>query len=206
MAERDGEAVAASRRERKKRRTRQEIYGAAMKLFAESGYNGVTVEAICDSADVARATFFAHFPTKAALLFEFARSIDERCEAAAPGPTASASEELERFWEQIAEAWFEQGEVMIAMLREFIQMPGTGMLPDGEPTPLHARAAAIIARGQRSGEFRSGLASEVLAHAFLLTAAAIMLGNAMRSDASPPEELVRQFVAHLFHGLVVKGP
>jgi AcrR family transcriptional regulator len=71
----DLEAKPPSRRERKKERTRQEVYAAAMKLFAERSYHQVTVEEICEEADVARTTFFAHFPSKSALLLEYSRIV-----------------------------------------------------------------------------------------------------------------------------------
>ncbi len=65
--------AAPSRRARKKERTRAQIYGAAMQLFLARGYDAVTIEEICAAADVARGTFFLHFPTKDALLGEYGR-------------------------------------------------------------------------------------------------------------------------------------
>ena len=59
-----------SRRTRKKERTRQKIYEAAIALFTKRGFNAVTIEEICEAADVAKATFFLHFKTKASLIFE----------------------------------------------------------------------------------------------------------------------------------------
>src|SRR5260221_11582476 len=64
-------AIAGSRRERKKERTRQEIYRAAMEWFLARGFDAVTIEEICQTADVAKGTFFLHFSTKDALLIEY---------------------------------------------------------------------------------------------------------------------------------------
>src|SRR5258707_15101424 len=64
-------ASAVSRRERKKGRTRADIYNAAMNLFLKRGFDSVTIDDICDAADVARATFFLHFPAKETLLVEY---------------------------------------------------------------------------------------------------------------------------------------
>jgi AcrR family transcriptional regulator len=52
------------RRERKKQATRDGLRHAALELMAEHGFEGVTVEQICERADVATSTFFRHFPTK----------------------------------------------------------------------------------------------------------------------------------------------
>ena len=68
-------AKPVTRRARKKQRTRREIFDAAMGLFDRRGFDAVTIEQICRAADVARGTFFLHFPSKAALLFEFNRRL-----------------------------------------------------------------------------------------------------------------------------------
>jgi AcrR family transcriptional regulator len=52
------------RRERKKRRTRQALVNAAVRLFVERGYDQTGVADIAEAADVSRRTFFLHFPTK----------------------------------------------------------------------------------------------------------------------------------------------
>jgi len=57
-----------SRRERKKRETRQRLMGAALDLFRERGYDATAVEDITDAADVSKGTFFNYFATKEAIL------------------------------------------------------------------------------------------------------------------------------------------
>jgi AcrR family transcriptional regulator len=56
------------RRARNKARTHRAIFVAALDLFEAAGYERVTIGQICEAADVARATFFLHFPSKQALL------------------------------------------------------------------------------------------------------------------------------------------
>ncbi|GEM45611.1 TetR/AcrR family transcriptional regulator [Deinococcus cellulosilyticus] len=58
------------RRERKKAATRDAIANAALKLFLEKGFDGVSIKDIADLADVSTTTVFKHFPSKEALLFD----------------------------------------------------------------------------------------------------------------------------------------
>jgi AcrR family transcriptional regulator len=56
-------------RERKKEQTRQSIAETAWRLFAERGYDRVTVAEIARAAQVAEATVFNYFPTKEDLFY-----------------------------------------------------------------------------------------------------------------------------------------
>jgi AcrR family transcriptional regulator len=56
-------------RERKKLQTRQLIADTARRLFAERGFEAVSVAQVAREADVAEATIFNYFPTKEDLVF-----------------------------------------------------------------------------------------------------------------------------------------
>jgi AcrR family transcriptional regulator len=57
-------------REAKKLRTRREIADRAMQLFAERGFDRVTVAEVAAAADVSEKTVYNYFPTKEDLFFD----------------------------------------------------------------------------------------------------------------------------------------
>jgi AcrR family transcriptional regulator len=52
--------------------TRNRILKAALRLFAQRGYDGTTTRDLAEAADVAEGTLFRHFPNKKAILVEVA--------------------------------------------------------------------------------------------------------------------------------------
>jgi AcrR family transcriptional regulator len=65
-------------RERKKQRTRQHIADTARQLFAERGFERVTIAEIAREAEVAPATVFNYFPTKEDLFYSRLEVFEEQ--------------------------------------------------------------------------------------------------------------------------------
>ena len=66
-----------SRTQRRVARTKAAIEDAFVQLVLERGYERVAVEDIADRADLARATFYSHFPNKEAVLFSVSSRLVE---------------------------------------------------------------------------------------------------------------------------------
>jgi AcrR family transcriptional regulator len=110
-------------RERKKERTRQQIGEAAQRLFAERGFDAVTVAEVAREADVSVGTVFNYFPTKEELFYSGMESFEERLVEAVRGRDA--------------------GESVPAAFRDFV-LAGTSRLAAEEVAELIASAASVI--------------------------------------------------------------
>lgn len=58
------DARGVGRRQRRQLQTRRALQAAALRLFAERGFEATTIEDITDAVDVGRRTFFRYFATK----------------------------------------------------------------------------------------------------------------------------------------------
>ena len=70
-------AQPGSRAQRRVARTKAAIEDAFVQLVLERGYERVAVEDISDRADLARATFYAHYPNKEAVLLSVSSRLVE---------------------------------------------------------------------------------------------------------------------------------
>jgi AcrR family transcriptional regulator len=194
-------ARTGGRRLRKRERTRRSIFDAAMALFAERGFDAVTVEQICDAADVGRGTFFLHFPTKAGLIFEATARMtaDLRELLAEPGPTALS--DLRRVTRFILERFETRREVMEPMFREALGRPAGELHAQPEAVELGTLIVELVRRGQREGEFRADVLAELVATSYMAscsTIASVAMSQGVR-DFNP---FIAQYLELLLGGLM----
>ena len=146
------------RRERKRRELRERVVDVARRLFLEQGFDATTVEQIAEAADIAPATFFNHFQSKNALLALLAGEVVGRISGLADQHLSGDGPIREQFFgladdaaQQIAETRDVARYVILALLR-------SNPNPD-DATPylgrIHEPLAAMVERGQASGEIRS---------------------------------------------------
>jgi AcrR family transcriptional regulator len=195
-------APLVTRRARKKERTRQEIFHAAMELFGERGFEAVTIEAICSAADVARATFFLHFPSKSALLWEWNRQTADEFRAALAEPRKPAVQEIRALVEHISAKLLSQADVMTALLREFFATAHEAEETRAETQHLHGLFEELVRRGQKRGELRRNVDPRLCVAVVMSTAAAILSGNVWEPGQVSPEKARAQFFEIVFNGLI----
>lgn len=198
--------AASTRRARKKQRTRREIFEAAMALSERRGFDGVTVEQICREADVARATFFLHFPGKAALLSELDRRLAAELAERLVEPRGTAVAELRELVEWLGGRWPRHAHAMGAMLREQLATPGAVAAAPPASRALRDVVEGIVRRGQRRGELRRGTSPRLAAAMILAAVAAIFSGAPYEDDDVTPERARSQLLQAVLHGLLPSRP
>lgn len=102
-----------TRRERKRLQTRRLLVTTALRLFREQGYDQTTIAQIAAEADVAKKTFFNHFPAKEDVVFgDSMRYYDEALEVLGePAPGESVADLLLRAFDQIIERYLTEGPI-----------------------------------------------------------------------------------------------
>jgi AcrR family transcriptional regulator len=131
--------ISTGLRERQKQQTRQLIFETASRLFAERGFDAVTVAEVARAADVSEMTVFNHFPTKEDLCFAGMEFFEERLLDAVRGRAAGVSA-LEAFRRLIVE-----GSSRLAAEENAEMIAKAAALIGGSPA-LQVREREIVAR------------------------------------------------------------
>lgn len=137
-------------RERKKQQTRRLIHETAARLFAERGFDAVTVAEIARAAEVSEVTVFNYFPTKEDLFFDRQAEVEAQLAAivrARPSGSSAAAAV--------------GAELLSALARD---EPTLGLSAEaGTFWRLVAASPALQARGRQIGERSEAALAAVLA-------------------------------------------
>jgi len=142
----------------------------------------VTIADICDAADVGRGTFFLHFPSKAALLYEFNQRVAEDFRAGLTEPRAAARDELSALVARMSGELSAQAEIITAMLAEFFASPEAIAAAAVHGSALPDLVTGSSVAGKKRGEFARRIDARLAAASFLATAGAIVSGQVFRDS------------------------
>jgi AcrR family transcriptional regulator len=157
------ELEALSRRNRKKQETRWRIFNAAMALMRKRGFDAVTIEDICEAADVSNPLFFHHFSNKAALIRTYLDCLQaEITQKLATAAGASSSEKLDMINREVIKTSKNSVAFTPQLLAEMFR--GENRLDiEHVDTGMTGALARIIAEGQEAGEFSKNWHPDVVA-------------------------------------------
>ena len=187
------------RREEKAAWTRAAIVDNAMRLFAERGYDSVTVDEITQAAGVAKGTFYSYFSVKSDIIVEEFWKIDRYYEEYASRNLArygTPEEKLRAF----TRAQMRYVRDVIGNDNLKILYANQTLLTGQEKVIVNPQRqwytiiASIIAEGQASGVFRTDASPEELARGFNRSMRSVFLDWCITDAAL---DLVKEGMAHL---------
>jgi len=186
----------ANRRERRREETRQRLIEAALALMHEKPFDQVTVEEITELADVAKGTFFTYFPTKEHLLHAYIRDMTDEVyeflDSLQPENAPSQWEVLRQVMLFIAQREGRSIQIarsmMVACCHSSVLREQ--MLEITKEATERARTG--FEAGQRTGEFRTDVSAEELAHQAIRLYRLCQMEWMMERPDQPLEQIVER--------------
>jgi AcrR family transcriptional regulator len=193
-------AVETPRLDRRQRKSRAALQGALLTLIVRKPYADITIDDVVETADVARATFYAHFDDKAALLAAATQAlIDDLAQV-----VVAVS------WVGVGSDWHYDGRGMIAILehvernRDLYRLVISG---EGGPRPRRAlidtfRAAArqVFSAAEQHG-YQPRQPLELTVTAYVGALLAVAEDWLQSSDRLGARELAITYMQHQAGGL-----
>jgi AcrR family transcriptional regulator len=200
-------AAAPDRRERRSAETRERLFRAALKLFAEKGFAETTVEDITNAADVGKGTFFNYFPSKEHILIAFSDMQIAKLHAAIEN-MRQGHESIHDFLKNLSVRMTEEPAKSPEVIRAILQANLSSSSVRSLMREKHQRAEALLTElvqiAQDRGECRRDLSALQLAQVIRQTTLGTWLTWSVWGDASLPDRITTALDV-LWSGLAPRG-
>lgn len=172
-------------REEKKERLRSQIYETAIDAFRSRGFDTVRVQEIISQLRISEPTFYNYFPTKEAVLDEYAlRAVEDfrtlLADLASRRPRQPITTTVDELMKALAVAFSQDTEFMaVVVIRSRLFWGASGALMERE-LQAYEQLTALFAEAQAAGEVRPDLSprrlAESLTGAYMLAIANWLIG------------------------------
>ncbi|WP_162605190.1 TetR/AcrR family transcriptional regulator [Geomonas oryzae] len=194
------------RRAKRSEQTREKIFRAALKLFAERGFNATTIEAITAAADVGKGTFFNYFENKESVLLDYRELQMERVAAFVAANRASDRPLAPLLLELALTLTIEQGQSpgLIQSLLTAVFASDTVQKRMAEAIDGNVRQLALlIGHRQEHGELRNDLSPFDIAQGFQRMIFGTMITWSL-APVDPLEESMKRSIELFVNGVLPK--
>ena len=190
----DSQAEGPDRRQRRGAETRERLFRAALRLFAEKGFAETTVEDITNAADVGKGTFFNYFPSKEHILIAFSDMQLSKLQATVDQMRARP-EPMRSFFRAMTLRMTEEPSKAPDVVRALLQANLSSSSVRSVMRERSARAEGLLTQlveiGQERGEFRRDVPALELAQVFRQTIFGTLLMWSLHGDASLSDRIER---------------
>ena len=193
----------ASRGRKKTDRSADKLFAAAKRLFAQKGYDGVTVDEICQAAGLSKNGFYACFSSKHDIIVRQIREIDEeqmKLFEALP-PEASSVERLLKFAEFQATYVQKCGmETFRTLYHEELAPRAKRRYLTDETRPLYVKTRELAEKGQAAGELREDVDSGEITATLVMGLRGVTLDWIFSDGRTDPVQKSIWMVSRLIEG------
>ncbi|MDP1826781.1 MAG: TetR/AcrR family transcriptional regulator [Archangium sp.] len=163
-------------RDRQREETRKKLYHAAIEIFCRDGVSNCRIEDIALKAEVSRAAFYFHFPSKDDVLLELLREAEHpTIDALNAMPLDAAIETVfETVISTTADFWGAADRSRLLVDVFGVSMRRTTILADREAEVVRAAVGRRFEKAAERGELSPMIPPEVLSDFYLLNIFAAM--------------------------------
>lgn len=167
----------SSLRERQKERRRARIYGVAIELFKQGGFQTTTATDIAKASNVSRGTFFNYYPYKEAVLLDYGSEVMDRLRDLAEVRLSEGHAPLTvlyEVWDQLAEENTRERDLFPPLAYEVMNPNPERARTAYQALPLSKVIELILRPMQHAGQLRTDLSlqriSNLIADTYLMVA------------------------------------
>jgi AcrR family transcriptional regulator len=180
-------AEAGDRRSRRSAETRERLFLAAVRLFAEKGFAETTVEDITNAADVGKGTFFNYFPSKEHILVAFSDMQLGKLEGFVK-TARSSTEPMRAFFRTMSRQMTSEPAKKPDFMRAMLQANLSSESVRNVMRERNARGENLLSQlvqiGQERGEFRRDVSALEMARVFRqMTFGTVLLWSVYGDDS-----------------------
>lgn len=187
-------AITSSHRERRRRR----ILSSAIEVFAERGFGLASVDVICRGAGLSKGGLYTYFASKEELFVAACGLVFEERFAqlsGAPDPNRSAWDQLQQLMAALADHVDTQSRAFLRLwVESFLQASSIPALLDLK-TGVHERFAemltVLVQQGQREGELRADIDTQLVVHSVLALVDGILLYSLVPGWTADSQRMLR---------------
>jgi AcrR family transcriptional regulator len=198
----------ADRRSRRSAETRERLFAASVRLFAEKGFAETTVEDITNAADVGKGTFFNYFPSKEHILVAFSDMQLGKLERFVEAARIS-KESMRAFFRTMSQQMTSEPAKKPDFMRALLQANLSSLSVRNVMRERNTRGEHLLSQlvqiGQERGEFRRDVSAVEMARVFRqMTFGTVLLWSVYGDDSLA--ERIDRAIDILWTGFVPREP